>query len=382
MALPWATALDVAYVGNYGFNRLRAFQGGANGAVDLNAVDIGAAYLPQNQDPTLAPSSVPGATAYSTNLLRAFRGLASINEQETRFWDTYHSIQMSLNRRFRNGLAFGTNYNLGLSFKGNTGLQLRLQHAADGTISIRPDQATYEALNQDLPLQRHVIKSYAVWSLPNAPSSFGRLGAYLLNDWQLSGVLTAGSAYQPGATQANQTAQTNPTGASNGRYDITYTYQNNGNAVNLTGSPDYLAKIRYVGDPGSGCSGNQYAQFNTAAVTGPGYGSTGLESGRFLLGGCPDHTVDMAIARTIRLGANRTLQFRADVFNVFNAVIINDRVTNVIYKSPTDLTVVNSEYLPNGQIDPARLTPRTAGFGAAIGAQPMRSMLLQARFGF
>jgi len=81
---------------------------------------------------------VPGATAYTTNLLRAFRGLASINEQETRYWDEYHSIQMSFNRRSRNGLAFGTNYTLGLSLKGNTGLgtagqliagQLRLQHA-------------------------------------------------------------------------------------------------------------------------------------------------------------------------------------------------------------------------------------------------------------
>jgi hypothetical protein len=382
MALPWAMGLDVSYVGNHGFNRLRAFQGGNNGSVDVNAVDIGAAYLAKNQDPTLAPSSVPGATAYTTNLLRGFRGLASINEQETRFWDTYHSLQLSLNRRFRNGLAFGTNYTLGLSLKGNTGLQLRLQHAADGTLSVRSDQAAYETLNEDLPLQRHVIKSYAVWSLPNAPSSFGRLGAYLLNDWQLSGVLTAGSAYQPGATQANGTSQTNPTGASNGRYDITYTYQTNGANVNLTGSPDYAARIVYLGNPGSGCSGNQYAQFNTAAVTGPTYGSTGLESGRFLLGGCPDHTVDMSMARTIRLGANRTLTFRADVFNVFNVVIINDRVTNVIYKSPTDLTVVNSAYLPNGQIDPARLTPRTAGFGAATGAQPMRSMLLQARFGF
>ena len=58
MALPWSTALDVSYVGNHGFNRLRAFQGGANGAVDLNAVDIGAAYLPQNQDPTLGTSTV------------------------------------------------------------------------------------------------------------------------------------------------------------------------------------------------------------------------------------------------------------------------------------------------------------------------------------
>ena len=123
---------------------MRTFQGGANGAVDLNAVDIGAAYLPQNQDPTLGTSSVPGATAYTTNLLRAYRGFASINEQQTVFWDEYHGIQTSFNRRSRNGLAFGTNYTLGLSLKGNdgygnTGLQKRLQHAPDGTISIRSD---------------------------------------------------------------------------------------------------------------------------------------------------------------------------------------------------------------------------------------------------
>ena len=111
---------------------------------------------------------MPGASAYTSNLLRAFRGFASINEQQTAFWDEYHSIQMSLNRRFRSGLAFGTNYTLGLSLKGNTGLQQRLQHAADGTISIRADQAEYEKLNENLALQRHVIKSYAVWDLPNA----------------------------------------------------------------------------------------------------------------------------------------------------------------------------------------------------------------------
>ena len=67
---------------------------------------------------------------------------------------------------------------------------------------------------------------------------------------------------------------------------------------------------------------------------------------------------------------------------MFNAVIINDRERNVIYRSPTDLTVVNSQYLPDGSLDPARLTPRTAGFGAATGAQPMRNMQLQIRFMF
>jgi carboxypeptidase family protein len=380
-ALPWATVLDVTYVGNHGFNRLRAFQGGSNGAVDLNAVDIGAAYLTQNQDPTLGPSAVPGASAYPSNLLRAFRGFSNINEQETRYWDEYHGLQVSANRRLQNGLAFGANYNLGLSFKGNTGLQLRLQHAADGTISVRSDQADYEKLNENLAMQKHVIKAYAVWDIPG-PSHLGSAGRVLLSDWQLSGVLTAGSAYQPGAQQANGTAQANPANASNGRYDVTFTYQNNGAAVNLTGSPDYNARILFLGDPGSGCSDNQYAQFNTAMIKGPTYGSTGLESGRFLFGGCINKTVDMAIARNIRVGGNQRLVFQLQVFNLFNTVVINDRVTNVIYRSPTDQTVVNSQYLPDGTLDPNRLTPRNAGFGAAIGAQPLRSTQLTIRYSF
>ena len=374
MELPWSTALDVSYVGNHGFNRLRAFQGGGGGSVDLNAVDIGAAYLPENQDPTLGTSTVPGAAAYTTNLLRPYRGFAAINEQQTRFWDTYHSIQMSLNRRFERGLAFGTNYTLGLSLKGNTGLQSRFQHAADGTISLRADQEAYEKLNENLALQRHVIKSYAAWELPDAPAALGRVGQYLLSDWQLSGVLTAGSAYQPAAPQTNN--------QTNGRYDLTYQFQNNGANVNLTGSPDYAAKLGFRGDIGSGCSDDQYRQFNTAAVVAPTYGSVGLESGRNLFGGCPNKTVDLAISKQVRLHGNRTLQFRLDIFNAFNVVVINDRERNVIYRSPTDLTVVNSQFLPDGSLDPARLTPRTAGFGAATGAQPMRNLQMQLRFAF
>jgi hypothetical protein len=370
MMMPWSTSLDVSYVGNHGFNRLRAFQGGGNGSVDLNAVDIGAAYLPQNQDPTLGTSAVPGATAYTTNLLRAFRGYAAINEQQTQFWDTYHSIQMSMNRRFTNGLAFGTNYTLGLSLKGNTGLQSRLQHAPDGTISLRADQEEYEKLNENLALQRHVIKSYAVWNLPDAPVGWGAVGRHVLSDWQLSGVFTGGSAAHVNNDQPG------------GRYDLTYSYQTNGANVNLTGSPDYAARIVYVGDPGSGCSDDQYKQFNTAAVTGPTYGSVGLESGRNILGGCPNKTVDLAIAKDVRLHGSKTLQFRLDIFNVFNTVVITNRERNVIFRSPTDLTIVNSQYLADGSLDPARRTPRTAGFGAATNAQQMRNLQFQLRFAF
>ncbi len=225
MALPWASSLDVSYVGNHGFNRLGGLQGGTT--INQNAVDIGAAYLPQNQDPTQT-STVPGNNTID-NFLRPYHGLGNINQNTTEFHDTYHSIQTSLNRRFRDGFAFGANYTYSISWTGNTGLQKRLQHAPDGTISIRPDQAAYEALNNNLAIIPHVFKANAIWDLPHVPQSFGNIAEAILNDWQLSGVLTAQSG--------------NP-------YDLSFSYNANGSSKNLTGSPDYDARILYVGDPG------------------------------------------------------------------------------------------------------------------------------------
>ena len=208
--------LDVSYVGNHGYNRLGGLQGGTT--VNLNAVDIGAAYLRSNQD-TTQTSTVPGANTID-NPLRTYSGLGNINQNTTDFHDTYHSIQANLNRRFRDGFAFGVNYTYSISWTGNTGLQERLQHAPDGTISVRSDQAQYEQLLNNLAIIPHVFKANAVWDTPKAPRSFGNIVGAILNDWQLSGVFSARSG--------------DP-------YDLSYSYQNNGSAKNLTGSPDYGA---------------------------------------------------------------------------------------------------------------------------------------------
>ena len=342
--LPWSSVVDVSYVGNHGYNRLGSFQGG--NTVDLNAIDIGAAYLPQNQDLTKAPTSIPGQTALQANLIRPYRGFSNIRQNTTEFWDDYHSIQTNFNRRFRNGFSFGVNYVLSLSFTGNTGLQKRLQHNPDGSYSVRSDQADYEKLNERLNLQRHLLKANWVWDLPDLKTgnTAGKALGYLINDWQVSGIFTGGSG---------------------NRYDLGYSYQNNIGNQNLTGSPDYGARILYTGDPGSGCSSNQYRQFNTAAVAGPTFNSVGLESGRNVLVGCPDHTTDLAIARNIRLGGGRLVQLRVDAYNAFNTTIITGRNTSVAYNSPTDQTVRNSQYLADGSLDPNRLQPKNAGFGAA-----------------
>lgn len=350
--LPWASVVDASYVGNHGYNRL--------GLVDLNAIDIGAAYLPENQDLTRGPQTVPGAGAYTqTNLLRSYRGLSAINQNTSDFHDTYHSLQTNFNRRFRNGFSFGANYALSLSFTGNTGLTKRLQHNADGSFSVRSDQAEYEELNKQLNLQRHLLKGNWVWSLPKIPTSGAAMKAVglVVNDWQLSGIFT---------------------GVSGSRYDLGAGYNTGGGAVNLTGSPDYTsgfsnqtaagggARIIYTGEPGDGCSSNQYKQFDTSIVAGPTYGSVGLESGRNVLIGCPILRTDLAIARNIRFGKGaRQLQLRLDAFNAFNQAHVTDRNRSVNYNSPTDQTVRNSQFLADGSVDPNRLQPRNAGFGAA-----------------
>ena len=92
-------------------------------------------------------------------------------------------------------------------------------------------------------------------------------------------------------------------------------------------------------------------------------GVSGLESGRFYMTGCKDHTTDLAIARNFQFGGARQLQFRLELFNAFNTVVYNSRVSTVQFNSPTDQTVRNSQFLPTARSirpDCSRETPGSA----------------------
>ena len=116
-----------------------------------------------------------------------------------------------------------------------------------------------------------------------------------------------------------------------------------------------------------------------ASASSPSYG---LESGQNYLHGCFDKTVDLALARNFRLGGTRNVQFRIEAFNAFNTVVYNARNTTLQVTSPTTLTPTNAQYDASGNLVQTRLTPQNAGFGAATGAQNMRSVRAQIRFQF
>src|SRR5258707_673392 len=108
----------------FSFNTVRS--------VNINAIDFGSAFLSQNQDPTKA-SAIPGGAAVVNNLMRSYRGYAGISQRTFDGWRTFHSLQMSVNRRFRDGLSFGMNDTWTLYDHQNGAA--RLQHNADGTFA-------------------------------------------------------------------------------------------------------------------------------------------------------------------------------------------------------------------------------------------------------
>jgi hypothetical protein len=359
MMLPFAAALDVAYAGQHSFD--------TNMAVNINSIDLGAAFLSANQNPALATSSASTdpATSYASSnpdLVRFYQGYGAINQQQPIGWRNYHSLQLGVNRRFHNGLLFGFSDTIGLSDRQLAAL--RLSHNADGTITIRGDQDRANELLGDNHPQAHLMRAHFVWNLPRltGTSSAVRTLGYVFNDWSLSGIWS---------------------GASGTAYSVTAAYQSGGGNVNLTGSPDYAPRVRVASDPGSGCSDDALRQFNAAAFQGPLAGSDGLESGNGYLTGCFVSSMDLAIARTIKLGGSRSVQLRVDVFNVFNQAAIIARQTTMNLASPSNpVTITNLPFDAAGNVVPARARPNGAGFGVATDYQVPRTVQLQARFSF
>jgi opacity protein-like surface antigen len=187
-ALPFSLSLDVSYVGQHSYERT-GDAGSLTAGLNLNSVDFGTAYRDDMKDPTLPASAVPGATALTTNLLRPFRGLGAINVRAQRYYHTYHSIQISLQRRFRNGISGGFNYTLGLSETSNEDLPIRLDHGPDGSVIERADNAEFQELMKDPGLKRHVLRANVVWDLPDLSPGDGvgrqRLAGIGGVDWRI-----------------------------------------------------------------------------------------------------------------------------------------------------------------------------------------------------
>jgi Carboxypeptidase regulatory-like domain len=335
------SVLDVSYVGTSGQHLLQRR--------NINAPAYGAAFLAQNQDPTLAASATPGATALPVDFLRPYQGFGNISYIEPSASSNYHSLQMSLNRRYTKGLLIGVNYTwskvLGTQTNDLPGIN---GFGAPHNIDNR--RANYGVLDFD---RTHNFNVNWVWDLPRATSRTG-LG-YALNGWQLSGIYryVTGAPYNVFANVAGLSG-----------YGLTGTQQVEG------------ARIVLLKNPGSGNNGDPLRTFDTSAFAAPSVGSLGFESGRNFLRVGPINSWDLALSKEFRIKEKVRFEIRFDAFNALNHTQFDGVNNTANFASPGSTAITNLPFNASGAVT------NINGFGTVNSVRPPRNMQLSARFQF
>ena len=345
--LPSAMVVDVAYVGSLS----RHLQDN----LPLNPVPFGADFLQQNQDRTkfsggaVPPPPYSGSQAYDANYLRPYPGYGGITLHEFSSTSNYNSLQVKLDRRFAKGLFLGVAYTWSKCM--DEGDDEGTSHRIDGFNRL----ANYGPCGFDL--RQNLIFNY-VYALPGA-SSLGSLNNRLtraaFNGWQLSGT-----------TQLrNGTAAAAPS----------FSVPGVSNSTNLTGSPDFSARIKLIGNPSLATTDSPYNRLNPAAFAPASVGSIGLESSRNFLQNPGVNDWDMSLERNVHLTERAHLEFRVDAFNVFNHTQFSGINSGINFRSLADPTVTNLPY------DHGNLVNKN-GFGTVNGVRPARILQTVVRLVF
>ena len=260
--LPFGFVMDAAYVGK-------------------SAVDL---YRVRNLN-QLQAGTVQANPGINVNALRPFYGLAIINYSEQSGRSSYNSAQLSLDRRFRNGLGFGLAYTFSKNIDNvSTPYDAyRFQRALSGN---------------DRP---HVLSVNYIYQLPFLRNSKSIMGN-VLGNWQVSGVTYFRSGGTLSVLDATDTAGVG-TGSASQPWNV------NG-STSVTGTTG-------VGQP----------WFNTAAFTLPRAGTFG-NAGLNILRGPGFQNWDIALFKNFRITERIGAQFRGESFNFLNHPLLSNPNTN------------------------------------------------------
>jgi hypothetical protein len=251
--------LDVGYVGSKGTHLARRLL--ANQAV-------------LDRDP-LHPTSILSRRPYPR-----FGTTIRLTDDDAN--STYNALLAKVEKRFARGLSFLFSYTYAKALDSGSLID-------DNPRDIY--NLTLDKGRADFDIRQRAVFS-ANWELP-----FGRGKAYLTH-----GVLGAVA----GGWQLNTIASF--------RTGFPFSVSAQGDACNC-GASNQLAEL--TGDPFSGFTQSRLQWFNTAAFAQPSRGTFGT-SGRNILSGPGEKTVDLSVFRTFPLGESLRLQFRGEFFNLFN----------------------------------------------------------------
>jgi hypothetical protein len=318
--LGWGTVIDVTYAG---------FQM-RNGemSTNINSVPDDARFLdinPQNRNPQTANSAKPN------EFLRPYRGYQDINIRSHFGTAHYNSLQVQLNRRYINGLQFAVAYTLAKTVSNG-----------DSFNPLRPGDSWNVAPESSTQLHNLVVNY--TWDVPDGSRMWNNLLTRgLLDGWQVSG----DTALVSGDWAGVSTSTTD---------NFDFTGGDGGTRARISG--DVLCTSGDC-DPVPGGTGSY---LNAAAFS--------RLTGRGDIGNAPRTAFrlpkivnsNISAFKNFAIGGGRRIQFRWEMYNVFNH---------------TQWLNINT----NAQFNPAG-EQVNANFGKATSARDPRIMQGAIRFTF
>jgi hypothetical protein len=195
-------------------------------------------------------------------------------------------LQLWLNRRFSDRLAFQASYTWGHSIS---------DVALTSFTNTTSDPYNFRADKGDADLdRRHTFVGNIVYVLPRF-QQWGKAAEYILGDWQLNGI----------ASYFGSTPIEIVTGANN-----------LGVASAVGQRPDYTGAPLYLN------TNDSRQHLNPAAFAIPSAGRLGT-LGKGSVRGTPITTVDFSLAKNWRFKERYGIQFRTEFFNLFNHTNFN-----------------------------------------------------------
>jgi hypothetical protein len=273
--MPWGFVVDATYVGRLGRNLQRE--------VNINQ---------------LAPGTVQANPGISPDYLRPYKGYGTIRLSQNAGRSTYNALQLSADRRYRNGFKFGAAYTLSHSMDNASTKRDLLFNSYD-------DSGMWGNSSFD---RRHVFSFYYIYDLPfYRRDSTASLQGRVLGGWQLTGSTFMRSGTPLWVTNSN---------------DVAGVGDSIGQPYNLVGDPNANSNGRL-----SENNNDQNFWFNPAAYVKPAAGTFG-NSPRNNMYGPGQYQWDIALFKNVPVKGSHSLQFRAEMFNFLNHPNLNNPSTD------------------------------------------------------
>src|SRR5204862_3873738 len=130
----------------------------------------------------------PGATVGNTQARRIYQAFGTIEDESTVGYSQYHSLQLTLNKRFSRGFTLLAAY----TFSKDVGLT---SSQGEGSLGTR-DPNNWNLDNGLMPTDRtHILAISSVWMTPAINGN--KTASTLFGHWELAGILTANSGAPP-----------------------------------------------------------------------------------------------------------------------------------------------------------------------------------------